>query len=194
MSSRHIPHPAFDNAANLDSTLLRAIRQYEQALMANDTATLSELFADNPDDIPVVRSDSAGMLVGHNAITAFRAKRGGAPTRKLHRRVARQLDANNACVISEFDKAAGGRVIQTQVWSRVADASNSRFDSRSTEPAWKIVAAHLTYPTPAVDPACLACGRHTAGKGECPRTVIRYERRSQGPLRHRRPTHRCRQS
>lgn len=77
MSSRHIPHPAFDNAANLDSTLLRAIRQYEQALMANDTATLSELFADNPDDIPVVRSDSAGMLVGHNAITAFRAKRGG---------------------------------------------------------------------------------------------------------------------
>lgn len=126
-------------------------RQYEQALMANDTATLSELFADNPDDIPVVRSDSAGMLVGHNAITAFRAKRGGAPERKLHRRVARQLDANNACVISEFDKASGGRVIQTQVWSRVSDESNNQLDSRGTEPAWKIVAAHLTYPAPAVD-------------------------------------------
>lgn len=151
MSSRHIPHPVFDNASSLDSTLLRAIRQYEQALMANDTATLSELFADNPDDIPVVRSDSAGMLVGHNAITAFRAKRGGAPERKLHRRVARQLDANNACVISEFDKASGGRVIQTQVWSRVSDESNNQLDSRGTEPAWKIVAAHLTYPAPAVD-------------------------------------------
>lgn len=105
--------------------------------MANDTATLSELFADNPDDIPVVRSDSSGMLVGHNAITAFRAKRGGAPERKLHRRVTRQLDTNNACVISEFDKASGGRVIQTQVWSRVSDESNNQLDSHGTEQAWK---------------------------------------------------------
>ncbi len=91
------------------------------------------------------------MLIGHNAITAFRAKRGGAPERKLHRRMARQLDANNACVISEFDKASGGRVIQTQVWSRVSDESNNQLDSHGTEPAWKIVAAHLTCPAPAVD-------------------------------------------
>lgn len=141
------PRPAFDNAETLDPALRKAIERYERALMDNDTDALSDLFADNPDDIPVVRSDGAGMRVGHNAITAFRATRGGAPARRLHRRVARQLDAGNAVVVSEFDKTAGGRVIQTQVWTRLHEGAN---DTASTA-VWKIVAAHLTYPAPALD-------------------------------------------
>ena len=160
-ASKATSAPAFDNAETLDPALRTAIERYERALMANDTDTLSELFADNPDDIPVVRSDGAGMRVGHNAITAFRAKRGGAPARRLHRRVARQLDADNAVVVSEFDKVAGGKVIQTQVWTRIhgegagmAGAQDTRHGVRDTSGvpgAWRIVAAHLTYPAPALD-------------------------------------------
>lgn len=134
--------PVYDNASTLDPALCRAIDRYERALMTNDTAAMSDLFADNPDDIPVVRSDGAGMLAGHNAITAFRKRRGGAPSRTLHRRVARQLDKDNAVTVSEFDKTAGGRVVQTQVWTRVGGPGTGD---------WKIVAAHLTYPAPAID-------------------------------------------
>ncbi|MBT1173456.1 DUF3225 domain-containing protein [Bifidobacterium sp. MA2] len=147
----HAVKPAFDNADVLDPALRKAIERYERALMANDTDVLSELFADNPDDIPVVRSDGAGMRVGHTAITAFRAKRGGAPARRLHRRIARRLDADNAVVVSEFDKAAGGRVIQTQVWTRLRDGEAIANGAAAADGVWRIVAAHLTYPAPALD-------------------------------------------
>ena len=132
---------AYDNAENaLSPDLLTAIRRYERALMANDTATLDDLFASDPDGIPVVRSDGRGMLVGHTAITAFRKRRKNVPTRTLRRRIARQLDESNACIVSQFDKVTGGSVVQTQVWRRVG-----------TDHTWKIVMAHLTYPSPAVD-------------------------------------------
>ena len=130
-----------DNAEDaLSPDLLAAIRRYERALMANDAATLSDLFASDPNGIPVVRSDGRGMLVGHTAITAFRKMRKTAPTRTLRRRVARQLDESNACIVSQFDKATGGCVVQTQVWQRIGE-----------DHAWRIVMAHLTYPTPAID-------------------------------------------
>ena len=132
---------AYDNAENaLSPDLLTAIRRYERALMATDTATLDDLFASDPDGIPVVRSDGRGMLVGHTAITAFRKRRKNVPTRTLRRRIARQLDESNACIVSQFDKVTGGSVVQTQVWRRVG-----------ADHTWKIVMAHLTYPAPAVD-------------------------------------------
>lgn len=134
-------HSASDNASEtLAPDLLAAIRRYEQALMDNNAAVLSDLFADDPEGIPSIRSDSKGMLVGHGEISAFRSNRKTAPTRTLRRRIARQLDAENACVVSQFDKATGGSVIQTQVWQRIGQSG-----------AWKIVMAHLTYPTPAID-------------------------------------------
>ncbi|MCH9276566.1 DUF3225 domain-containing protein [Bifidobacterium amazonense] len=144
ISATHGQRPVFDNADALDPALRRAMDRYERALMADDKAAMSALFADDPEDVPVVRSDGSGMLVSHNAITVFRARRGGAPSRTLRRRVTRQLDENNAVTVSEFDKTAGGQVIQTQVWTRLREAGD-------TEPCWKIVAAHLTYPSPAID-------------------------------------------
>ncbi len=134
-------HPASDNASEaLAPDLLTAIRRYEQALMDNNTAVLSDLFANDPEGVPSVRSDGKGMLVGHGEISAFRSNRKTAPTRTLRRRIARQMDEGNACVVSQFDKATGGSVIQTQVWQRVGKSG-----------AWKIVMAHLTYPAPAID-------------------------------------------
>ncbi|WP_137655215.1 AtzH-like domain-containing protein [Bifidobacterium moukalabense] len=134
-------HPAADNAAeSLAPDLLAAIRRYEQALMGNNTAVLSDLFANDPDGIPSVRSDDKGVLAGHTAISTFRSRRRNAPTRTLRRRIARQMDESTACVVSQFDKATGGSVIQTQVWQRIGESGT-----------WKIVMAHLTYPTPAID-------------------------------------------
>lgn len=134
-------HSASDNASEtLSPDLLAAIRRYEQALMDNNAAVLSDLFADDPEGIPSIRSDGKGMLVGHGEISAFRSKRKTAPTRTLRRRIARQLDDASACVVSQFDKATGGSVIQTQVWQRIGQPG-----------AWKIVMAHLTYPAPAID-------------------------------------------
>ena len=72
----HAPRPVHDTIGRLDPLLARAIARYERALADDDTATLGALFADNPDELPVVRSDGSGMLVGHAAITAFRARRG----------------------------------------------------------------------------------------------------------------------
>ncbi len=134
-------HSASDNASEtLAPDLFAAIRRYEQALMDNNVTTLSDLFANDADGIPSVRSDGKGMLVGHGEISAFRSNRRNAPTRTLRRRVARQMGETSACVVSQFDKASGGSVIQTQIWQRVGQSG-----------AWKIVMAHLTYPTPAID-------------------------------------------
>ncbi|MDY5368446.1 AtzH-like domain-containing protein [Bifidobacterium sp.] len=127
-----------DNIEVLDPDLVAAIGRYEAALMDNDAKRLSAMFADDPGGIPVVRSDAKGMIVGHNAIGAFRKARKNAPTRRLISRVARRLGDTAACVVSRFEKASGGIVVQTQVWQRCDDV-------------WGIVAAHLTYPAPAID-------------------------------------------
>lgn len=130
---------SFDNASDvLPQDLFASITRYERALMANDKSMLSELFANDPDNIPAIRSDCNGTLAGHAAITTFRTHRISAPTRTLRQRIARMLDHNSACVVSQFAKASGGNVIQTQVWQRI-------------DGKWKIVTAHLTYPEPAID-------------------------------------------
>lgn len=131
---------AVESCDSVPPRLLAAMDAYEAALMANDTTAMGLLFADDPHGVPVVRSDSKGMLVGYAAIGAFRARRGGAPARVLRRRIVRMLDGGAACSVSLFEKKSGGNVIQTQVWQVI-------------EGEWKIVTAHLTYPTPAFDTA-----------------------------------------
>ncbi|WP_314688527.1 AtzH-like domain-containing protein [uncultured Bifidobacterium sp.] len=135
--------PGYESAMRLldpfaDRSLERALDGYESALMSDDVRALDAMFADDPDDIPVVRSDSGGMRVGHQVISDFRRTRGGAPARTLRSRVVRRLGPGAACVTALFDRQAGGTVIQTQVWRRVGGR-------------WRIVDAHLTYPRPAVD-------------------------------------------
>lgn len=135
--------PGYESAMRLlgpfaDRSLERALDAYESALTSDDVRALDAMFADDPDGIPVVRSDSAGMRVGHRVISDFRRTRGGAPARTLRSRVVRRLGPGAACVTALFDRKAGGTVIQTQVWRRVGGR-------------WRIVDAHLTYPRPAVD-------------------------------------------
>jgi hypothetical protein len=81
MQTASIPaaKPLSDNISQFDPSLRQAVDRYEHALTSNDLETLSGMFADNPDGIPVVRSDASGMLMGHAAITAFRTRRSGPP-------------------------------------------------------------------------------------------------------------------
>lgn len=114
--------------------LLDAFWAYDRALLANDTATLAELFARGTDTL---RADPAGVLVGHGRITAFRAGRTGVPTRKVIRVHVRPLGPGAAVVIAETQAPNGaGGGLQTQVWEAV-------------EGRWRVCAAHVT-PPPAV--------------------------------------------
>lgn len=54
--------------------LLDALDAYEAALAANDLEALDAAFVDAPG---TMRGDDRGLLVGHDAISAFRGARGG---------------------------------------------------------------------------------------------------------------------
>lgn len=123
---------------SVPAELADAIERYEISLMNNDTDTLSMLFADDPDGIPVARVDDDGVLFGHDAIAVFRERRRIAPSRILRSRTCRMLGERAAVTISIFDKSSGGTVLQTQIWQCFPNG-------------WRIVAAHLTYPRSAID-------------------------------------------
>lgn len=55
-----------------------AFWRYERALMSDDVAELDRCFLPGP---ATLRADAAAVLVGSDAIAAFRAGRGGAPAR-----------------------------------------------------------------------------------------------------------------
>jgi hypothetical protein len=102
--------------------------RYEQALIANDTATLDALFWR---DARVLRLGVAENLYGHAAIAAFRAARpSGAARREIGRVQITSFghDCAHTCVEFERDGRAGR---QTQTWLRLAEG-------------WRIVAAHVS--------------------------------------------------
>jgi amidase len=115
--------------------LVDAFWQYEDALMTDDLARLDALFAPGPGTL---RGDAAGLLVGHDAISAFRRGRGGAPKRTVLGVHIRPVDADDALVVAEISPHTGGRGQQTQLWRRGIDG-------------WHVVAAHVSGPAPAVD-------------------------------------------
>ena len=115
--------------------LLDAFRDYERALMQNDLASLDRLFAPGPDTL---RGDAGGMLRGHDAISAFRQGRGGAPAREIVRVEVRPIAADAALVIATTAPHPGGRGQQTQLWRRI-------------DGAWAVEAAHVSLPAPAVN-------------------------------------------
>lgn len=136
-----MPEPTVDASARVETDgappagLLDAFWRYEQALMADDVPALDALFADGP---ATLRGDAAGLLVGHDAIAAFRRGRGGAPKRRIAAVHVRVLDDDAAVVVAELAPASGGRGQQTQVWRR-GDAG------------WQVLVAHVANPAPAVD-------------------------------------------
>lgn len=115
--------------------LLRAFEAYEAAVVADDLPVLSASFAPGDD---ALRGDGAGVLVGHDAITRFRAGRGGVPPRDLVEVHHRPLGDDAALLVSVSAFRAGGRGLQTQLWERV-------------EGRWVITAAHVTPRPQALD-------------------------------------------
>ena len=114
---------------------MEAFWAYERALMADDVAELDRLFAPGP---TTLRGDAEGLLVGHDAIAAFRAVRGGAPTRRIVATHVRTIDDDHALVVAVTEPERGGRGQQTQLWVR-------------GEAGWQVVAAHVSGPAPALD-------------------------------------------
>ncbi|SDS75491.1 Asp-tRNAAsn/Glu-tRNAGln amidotransferase A subunit [Nocardioides scoriae] len=115
--------------------LEEAFAAYEQALMADDVPTLDRLFAPGPGTL---RGDAAGLLVGHDAIAAFRGGRGGAPARRLVETRVQVLGEAHAVVVAVTELLRGGRGLQTQVWERQPSG-------------WVVTAAHVTVAAPALD-------------------------------------------
>src|SRR3954452_6302957 len=115
--------------------LLAAFWRYEQALMDDDVPELDALFAPGPFTL---RGDALGLLVGHDAIAEFRRGRGGAPRRRIGAIHVREAGPDAAVVVAVLVPAAGGRGQQTQLWRRGADG-------------WRVAAAHVSGPVPAVD-------------------------------------------
>ncbi|RKR75996.1 AtzH-like domain-containing protein [Frondihabitans australicus] len=117
--------------------LLDAFDAYEAALAANDQEALADAFEDSPGSL---RADGNGLLVGHEAITAFRGRRGVAPSRSVVQRHIRVLDDGAALVVSVNAPASGGRGVVTQLWRRSA-----------ADGTWRIAVAQVQAPTPVFD-------------------------------------------
>ncbi|MFT4009597.1 MAG: DUF3225 domain-containing protein [Nocardioidaceae bacterium] len=115
--------------------LMEAFWAYERALMADDVATLDRLFAPGPN---TMRGDAAGLLVGHDRISAFRGVRGGAPARRVVEVRVETAGPDHALVVAVTELARGGRGLQTQLWGRTAAG-------------WQVRAAHVSVPAPALD-------------------------------------------
>ncbi|MFT3887508.1 MAG: DUF3225 domain-containing protein [Arachnia sp.] len=117
-----------DAAETIPADLLAAFRRYEEALLADDLDVLDDCFEDEPG---TMRGDAGGLLVGHDAISAFRGVRGGVPARRIERIEYRPLGDDAALLVSISRYASGGTGLQTQLWRRA--------DGR-----WRIAVAHVT--------------------------------------------------
>ncbi|GAA4718186.1 hypothetical protein GCM10023216_03220 [Isoptericola chiayiensis] len=122
-------------ADSVPAELYQAFTRYEAAVVANDLDHLDAAFAPGE---ATMRGDAAGLLVGHEAISAFRGTRGGVAPRVIERVEHRALGPDVALLVSVSRYDAGGTGLQTQVWQRV-------------EGTWLITAAHVTPRAAALD-------------------------------------------
>ncbi|NII41915.1 Asp-tRNA(Asn)/Glu-tRNA(Gln) amidotransferase A subunit family amidase [Curtobacterium flaccumfaciens] len=105
-----------------------AFHRYEDALVRDDTAVLDALFEPGPGTL---RGDGAGLLRGHEQISAFRSARGGVAPRVLVDVDVQVLGPDAAVVVGISRFVDGGRGLQTQLWCR-------------TDGTWRIRTAHVT--------------------------------------------------
>ncbi|MTD14302.1 DUF3225 domain-containing protein [Nakamurella sp. YIM 132087] len=125
-----------DPADAVPDGLLEAFRAYERALMTDDIDAMDSLFAAGPETL---RGDRGGLLVGHEAIAAFRRGRGGAPARTLGDLHVQVVDADTALIMVVTLAASGGRGLQTQLWRRI-------------DGTWQVTAAQVGPPPQTFDP------------------------------------------
>ncbi|MFL2000889.1 AtzH-like domain-containing protein [Microbacterium sp. A1-JK] len=140
--TRTTPDPApgvVDSHAGseIPADLLAAFEAYERALMSDDVEVLDAAFASGSE---VMRGDAAGLLVGDDALLAFRKLRGGVAPRTIERVEYRPLVEGVALLVSVSRFGGGGTGLQTQVWQRL-------------EGRWVITAAHVTGRAQALDRA-----------------------------------------
>lgn len=136
----------FDVAEFDAAGLLAASARYEEALRENDLTALDALFAPGG---TTLRAEGGTALVGHEEISAYRIRRGGAPARWLRRVHVRPLGPDQALTVSETERLDGGRGLQTQVWHRSGQQ-------------WHVTAAHVSgapAPTPVPAPEDTATWR-----------------------------------
>ncbi len=67
---------------DIPGDLFTAFDHYERAILSNDLDALDGAFAPGAE---TMRGDAAGLLVGHDAIHAFRSMRGGVAPRTIER-------------------------------------------------------------------------------------------------------------
>ena len=115
-------------SSEIPDDLLAAFWCYEQAILDDDLDVLDDFFADAP---TTMRGDAAGLLVGHEAISAFRSVRGGVPSRRIERIEYRPLSEDAALVVSISRYTSGGTGLQTQLWQK-------------TDGRWLVTVAHVT--------------------------------------------------
>ena len=109
---------------------------YERALMADDVAALDALFLDSA---ATLRADATAVLVGHDAIGAFRAGRGGAPQRVVDRLHLSPVAAGVVVAVAETRRGDGTRGLQSQTWVRTAAG-------------WRVASAHVSVEPPGAGP------------------------------------------
>jgi Asp-tRNA(Asn)/Glu-tRNA(Gln) amidotransferase A subunit family amidase len=129
------PPAVIPGAEAVPADLLAAFMAYETAILANDLDRLDAAFAPGAG---TMRGDAAGLLVGHDVISAFRGTRGGVKLRVIERIEHRALGADAALLVSVSRFAGGGSGLQTQLWQRI-------------DGEWLITAAHVTPRAQALD-------------------------------------------
>lgn len=106
-----------------------AFHRYERALMANDVATLNEIFRDDP---RTIRYGVGENLYGHKEIAGFRAARSPIGlARTTSRTVITTYGRDTGVASTLFHRSPGKVGRQMQTWVRFPDG-------------WHVVAAHVS--------------------------------------------------
>jgi AtzH-like len=119
------------NHPQIVAEVTAAVRRYEQALFANDTATLDTLFWDSP---CTLRFGVTENLYGHQEISAFRsARRPNDLLRQERRLVVTTFGLDFGTANVEYSQEGSTRIGRmSHTWVRFPDG-------------WRIVAAHVSF-------------------------------------------------